>query len=158
MSLTPPQPPPGTRLFHGGVPDLRPGDLIKPHPPNVVEGCATCEARAAGRNHEVPGLGVVDPATLHTDRVYVTSDREYARFYASKYWLGDLYQVEPVGDLLASDEDHFPTWMCEAARVVSVVSRAVRLTDRQRRTLTNKWDRRDTATALERLTGGRQAG
>ncbi|MFB6961871.1 hypothetical protein ACFCYB_34035 [Streptomyces sp. NPDC056309] len=158
MSTTPAAPPPGTRLYHGGIPGLRPGDLIEPHPPAVVDGCPVCEARAAGEDPTVPGLGVVDPATKHPDRVYVTSDREYARYYASRVWLGDLYQVEPIGDLAASTEDHWPTWTCEAARVVAVVSRAVRLTYRQRRTLLNKWERHDEAAALARLAGGRQTG
>ncbi|MFJ6561991.1 hypothetical protein ACIQMV_19445 [Streptomyces sp. NPDC091412] len=158
MSTTLAAPPPGARLYHGGFPGLRPGDLIEPHPPAVVDGCRICEARAAGEDPIVPGLGVVDPATRHPDRVYVTSDREYGRFHASKVWLGDLYQVGPVGDLVASTEDHWPTWTCQAARVVAVVSRAVRLTDRQRRTLLNKWERRDEAAALARLAGGRQTG
>lgn len=102
MSTTPAAPPPGARLYHGGIPGVGPGDLIEPHPPAVVDGCRICEARAAGEDPTVPGLGVVDPATKHPDRVYVTSDREYGRFHASKVWLGDLYQVEPVGDLRAS--------------------------------------------------------
>ncbi|MGW4824642.1 hypothetical protein ACWEP4_38395 [Streptomyces sp. NPDC004227] len=158
MSTTPAAPPPGARLYHGGIPGVGPGDLIEPHPPAVVDGCRICEARAAGEDPTVPGLGVVDPATKHPDRVYVTSDREYGRFHASKVWLGDLYQVEPVGDLRASTEDHWPSWTCEAALVVAVVSRAVRLTDRQRRTLLNKWERHDEAAALARLADGRQAG
>jgi len=131
------------RYFHGGIPDLNPGDLIKPHPPRVVDGCPICVARAEGKNHVVPGLGVVDPATKHPDRVYVTTDRLYGLFYASKFWLGDLYVVDPLGDVEASVEDRFPSFTCEGARVLSVVSRAVRLTDRQRTTLTNKWKRRD---------------
>lgn len=133
------------RYFHGGIPDLNRGDLIKPHPPRIVDGCPICVARAAGKNLTVPGLGVVDPATKHPDRVYVSTDRDYARFYASKFWLGDLYVVEPVGDVVASVEDPFPSFTCEGARILSIVSRAVRLTDRQRTTLTNKWKRRDEA-------------
>lgn len=84
MSTTPDAPLPGARLYHGGIPGLRPGDLIETHPPAVVDGCPICEARAAGRDYEVPGLGIVDPATQHPDRVYVTTDREYARHYASR--------------------------------------------------------------------------
>lgn len=144
---------PTGRLWHGGVPGLQPGDLITPHPPNVVDGCAVCAAKAAGRQPHVPGLGVVDPLTERPDRVYITSDREYARFYASKYPTGDLYLVRPVGVLEASTEDPFPTFVVPAARVVTVYSRAVRLTERQRRTLTNRWTRADEQRALRRLAG-----
>ncbi len=133
------------RLFHGGVPGLSPGDLIEPHPPNVVDGCAICEAKAAGQQPVVQGLGVVDPLTERPDRVYLTTDREYARFYASKYPLGDLYVVKPVGALEPSTEDHFPTWTAPAARVVSVYDRAVRLTPHRRRTLLRRWQTADLA-------------
>ncbi|MFG2404200.1 hypothetical protein ACGFR8_07650 [Streptomyces brevispora] len=127
------------RLFHGGVPGLVAGDRVVPAPPHVVDGCPICAAKAAGVQPAVPGLGNVDPITERPDRVYVTSDREYGRFYASKRWLGDLYTVEPAGELEVSTEDLFPTWCVEAAVVTGVVSRAVRLTDRQRLTLTRRW-------------------
>ncbi|WP_327415465.1 hypothetical protein [Streptomyces sp. NBC_01233] len=136
MSSTPPVLP---RLFHGGASGLNPGDLLVPHPPKVLDGCPICVARAAGESYEVPGVGVIDPPTGRPERIYVTSDREYARFYASRYWLGDLYTVEPVGELEPSTEDFFPTWSVPEARVVGVVSRAVRLTDKQRRTLDRRW-------------------
>lgn len=133
------------RYFHGGIPGLKPGDLITPHPPNVVDGCDICAAKAAGRQPVVEGLGVVDPLTERTDRVYVTTDREYARFYASKYPRGDLYVVEPVGELEPSTEDHFPSWTVSAVRVRTVYDRYVRLTDKQRRSLLRRW----TATDIE---------
>lgn len=133
------------RYFHGGIPDLRPGDLITPHPPRVVDGCPICVARAAGQTAVVEGLGPVDPATLRPDRVYVTSDREYGRFYASRWYRGDLYVVEPVGELEPSSEDRFPSWTCEAARVRSVYQRCVLLTPKQRRALTKRWTAADMA-------------
>jgi hypothetical protein len=138
------------RLFHGGMPGLKPGGLITPHAPNVVDGCAICAAKAAGEQPVVKGLGVVDPLTERPDRVYVTSDREYARFYASKYPLGDLYVIEPVGELEPSGEDHFPSWTVPAARVVSVYDRAVRLTPHQRRTLLRRWQAADLEHAIAR--------
>jgi hypothetical protein len=85
--------------------------------------------------------------------VYVTTDREYARFHASKFWLGDLYVVEPVGELEPSTEDPFPSWKAPAARVLTVYTKAVRLTDGQRRTLANRWKRADEERALRRLAG-----
>jgi len=135
------------RYFHGGVPGLRPGDLITPHPPRVVDGCPVCEARAAGVQPTVPGLGVVDPVTERPDRVYVTTDRDYGRFYASRWYRGDLYVVEPVGELEPSTEDRFPTWTCEAARVRSVYDRCVLLTPGQRRSLLRRWTAADIAAA-----------
>ena len=123
--------------FHGGMPGLTAGDLILPGSPNFVDGCKICDAHKAGESHEF------DPLTKHADRVYVTTDREYARFYASKYPRGDLYSVEPVGELVASEEDHFPSWTVAEARVVGVYDRYVRLTHKQRRTLLRRWERAD---------------
>jgi hypothetical protein len=132
------------RYFHGGVPGLKPGDLITPSPPHVVDGCKVCEARAKGLTAMVGGQPV-DPPTGRPDRVYITSDRDYGRFYASRYWYGDLYTVEPVGEIEASTEDPFPTWCVPAARVISVYTRAVQLTPGQRRSLLRRWTQADLA-------------
>ena len=132
-------------LFHGGIPGLNAGDLILPGSPHFVDGCKVCDAHKAGMSHEL------EPVTQHADRVYVTTDREYARFYASKYPKGDLYSVEPVGDLAVSDEDRFPTWTAPSARVIGVYDRYVQLTWKQRRTLLRKWERADREVAFARL-------
>jgi hypothetical protein len=132
------------RYFHGGIPDLKPGDLITPHPPKIVDDCPICVARAAGQTAVINGEPV-DPATGRPDRVYITTDREYARFYASKFWQGDLYVVEPVGHLEPSTEDRFPSWTCEAARVRTVYQRCVLLTPKQRRALLKRWTATDLA-------------
>lgn len=137
------------RYFHGGIPDLKPGDLITPHPPKVVDDCPICVARANGQTAVISGEPV-DPATGRPDRVYVTTDREYARFYASKFWQGDLYVVEPVGDLEPSTEDRFPSWTCEAARVRTVYQRCVLLTPKQRRALLKRWTAADLAAETAR--------
>lgn len=126
------------RYFHGGVPGLRPGDLVTPHPPNLIDGCPVCAARADGLTATLNGQAV-DPPTGRPDRVYITSDRDYGRFYASRYWRGDLYTVEPVGDAEPSTEDPFPTWCVPAARVLAVYDRAVQLTPVQRRSLLRRW-------------------
>lgn len=34
--------------FHGGIPGLKPGDLITPHAPNIVDNCPICAAKARG--------------------------------------------------------------------------------------------------------------
>lgn len=127
------------RLFHGGRPGLKPGALVVPGPPHVVDGCKICEARAAGEHYMVPGLGSVDPPTGRPDRVYFTSDRPYGFYYASRYWRGDLYVVEPVGTVEESTEDPFPTWCAPYAVVRSVYSRCVQLTMSERRRLYRRW-------------------
>jgi hypothetical protein len=134
------------RYWHGGVPDLRPGDLIQPgRERRQHDGCVFCEARASGSAVMAPDGSPIDAPTGRPDRVYMTSDRDYARFYASLYGYGDLYRVEPVGDVEPSTEDHFDTWCAPAARVVAVVDRAVRLTPGQRRALDRKWTAADQA-------------
>jgi len=148
------------RLYHGGVPGLRIGDHIRPghsrddrHP-----GCAICEARAAGAPTPI------DPASVRQDRVYVTEDREYARYHASLYGRGDLYQVATVGDVERSGEDEFPSYVCERAEVVAVYARAVILTWQQRRSLYRRWSAlegmhpRDADREFERMVDGLLAG
>lgn len=130
-------------LWHGGKPGLRVGDVVVPGERHYVDGCAVCEAKRRGETYRLENGGAVDPVNAHEDRVYMTDDRAYGRFYASKYPVGDLYRVEPVGELMESTEDPFPTWHAPSARVVSVAERAVRLTPAQRRTLLNRWRRAD---------------
>lgn len=130
------------RYFHGGVPGLRPGDLITPHPPRSLDGCPVCTARAQGLTATLDGQPI-DPPTGRPDRVYITTDRDYGRFYASLTWYGDLYTVQPVGEMEPSTEEPFPTWCTPAARVVSVYDRAVQLTDGQRRRLLRRWTQAD---------------
>ena len=87
----------------------------------------------------------LDPATEHPDMIYLTPVRDYARYYASLWGRGDLYRVEPVGELVRSTEDTIETWMAPAARVVSVPERAVLLTWTQRRRLWRIWGEADAA-------------
>lgn len=134
------------RLWHGGAPDLRPGQLIEPGSSRKLHhGCRYCEARAAGQAVVAPDGSLIDPPTGRPDRVYLTTDRDYARFYASLYGRGDLYRVEPVGEIELSTEDHFETWCAPAARVLAPVDRAVLLTPGQRRALDRKWRAADEA-------------
>lgn len=139
------------RLFHGGQPGLRIGDLLKPgHKRRQHEGCGWCAAREAG-------TAVNDPASHRKERIYITTDRDYARFYASLYGYGDLYRVEPVGEVEPSTEDHFDSWVAPAARVVGIMARAVRLTPGERRRLHGKWTAADfRGTPLAALLAGEQ--
>jgi hypothetical protein len=130
---TPPAP---TRLWHGGVPDLRPGDLIQPgHDRRLHDGCPWCDARQRGQ----VGPGGIDGPSQRADQVYVTSERLYAKWYASLWGRGDLYRVEPVGELTASTEDSWPSWTTPTARVLAVVDRAVLLTNTERRRILREW-------------------
>jgi hypothetical protein len=123
------------RLWHGGAPGLRPGDLIEPRPDgdtrHLVDGCPTCQAMARGETYE----GGPRP-----DRVYVTADREYARLYAAGYPRGGLYRVEAIGDLEETTgvDDPVPSWAVPAARVLAVYDAVVRLTPAEARRLARR--------------------
>lgn len=138
------------RLWHGGVPGLRPGDLLIPgQERRHHDGCPYCEARQAqAAGSDMPTL---DPLSHRPDRVYLTSVREYARFYASLYGRGDLYRVEPLdsAEIEPSAEDHFPAWTAPAARVLAVYDRAVLLTWAQRRRLLRDWTEADARALAE---------
>ncbi len=151
--------------YHGGFPGLRAGDLLKPSPPQVTCGCPVCAARAQGRYVTVgqyrrhlqrlgpsaaaaiamlegaPENAPVDPPSAR-DAVYLTTDLEYATWYASRS-KGDLYRVAPLGPLEPTTEDRFPSFTASAAQVVEVVRRTVRLTRKERRALARRWDKLD---------------
>lgn len=126
-------------LFHGGKPDLRVGDLIEPgHERMAHPGCPWCEARTRGAAH----LGIDGPAE-DADRVYCTTNRLYAKHYASLWGRGDLYRVEPVGELVPSTEDTLESFKAPALRVAAVIDRVVLLTNSERRRLFREWGAAD---------------
>lgn len=134
-------------LWHGGVPDLQVGDLIQPghsrddrHP-----GCPFCEARKAG-------TASIDLPSARADRVYFTTHRLYAKFHASLYGHGDLYRVEPVGEVERSAEDLFPSFVAPAARVLVVFAREVLLTPGERTAIYLEWARRQGVPKRQALT------
>lgn len=128
-------------LFHGGMPDLRPDDLIEPgHARRHHDGCPWCEARAAGGAH----LGIDGPSA-RADRVYATTNRLYAKHYASLWGRGDLYRVEPVGELERSAEDSIESYHAAQLRVAAVLDRVVLLTWSERRRLAREWEAADRA-------------
>jgi hypothetical protein len=121
------------RLYHGGVPGLKAGDVITPgHDRRVHDGCPFCEARARG---ESP---IIDPLA-RPDRVYATTNRLYAKHYASLWGRGDLYRVAPVGELEFSVEDTVESYCAEVLTVAAVLDRAVLLTWSERRRLYREW-------------------
>lgn len=132
-----------SKYFHGGVPGLRPGDILRGgHGRKMHDGCPFCEARAAGGS-----LDGIDPASAR-EAVYITTDKGYAKHYASLYGRGDLYAVEPIGPLTPSEEDHFPSWTTEEARIVAVHERGVLLTMREREALGRRWEIADIEAAV----------
>ncbi|MFF4292183.1 hypothetical protein ACFY0N_00835 [Streptomyces vinaceus] len=140
------------RLFHGGAPGLDVGDLIEPGHHRTVDGCPTCAARARGEHHIAPGVSSLEPPTGRPDRVYFTTDRGYGRLYASLA-LGDLYVVEPVGDVERSREDYFPTWCAPAARITQVFTRNVQRSPEERARLNARWRELEDAAYLARSGG-----
>ena len=129
-------------LFHGGVPGLKPGDILKPgHERKHHDGCPWCEARERGEAH----LGLDGPS--QQPAVYATPHRLYAKFYASLYGYGDLYRVTPIGGAQRSDEDTIESYYAPQWRVESVLDRAVLLTNTERRRLNRQWEEADNAAA-----------
>jgi len=137
-----PTPVDNPKLFHGGVPGLRVGDLIEPgHDRKVHEGYPWCEARVNGTT-----FAGMDPLS-QPGRVYFTTHRLYAKHYASLWGRGDLYRVVPVGDVLRSPEDSIESFTAPALRVAAVLDRMVLLTMSERRRLFREWGIADAAVA-----------
>ena len=115
-------------LYHGGVPDLKPGDYIEPgHSRDNYDDCPICRARREKGASAIEGTG-------HPNKVYRTGYRDYAALYASIYGKGDVYQVRPVGGVEASiDEDFDGCYRCDRLVVVRAVERHVPLTPKRRR-------------------------
>lgn len=135
----------GLRLFHGGVPGLRPGDRIEPGHPR---GPKRLELGLLG-----PLGGVLDPPTLHGDVVYLTTSRLYAARSAHMYPVGDLYRVQPLGEVEPSSEDGIESFIAPAARVIAAVARAVRLSGSELRRVAREerdaWQRAGRVVSLD---------
>jgi hypothetical protein len=153
-------------FYHGGKDGLQVGDQIIPAPPHVEDGCPVCVARARGVSltvgeyrvwlrqqgpaadrvlamlRGVPDRAVIDPPRAEQERVYITTDQDYARWHAARS-RGDLYEVEPIDMPRVSAEDRIPSFTVHAARIGAVVERRVRLTRQDRRALSRKWDKAD---------------
>lgn len=98
-----------------------------------LDNCPQCEAQ---RNHQL--ISGFDPPTPH-GFVYATSDREYARYYASRAVKGWLYEVQLADDAEPSTEDPFPTWRASGARVLKVLEKRITLTMDDRKRLFVRW-------------------
>jgi hypothetical protein len=126
--------------YHGGLPGLRAGDILTPgNDRKHHDNCPWCAARAQGETHQ----GIDPPSEHHS--IYVTTHRLYAKHYASLWGHGDLYRIEPIGDVTASSEDTIPTWRCDQARILAVLDKAVELSYSERRRLGREWTAADIA-------------
>lgn len=66
-------------LYHGGAPDLKPGDYIEPgHSRDNYDDCPICRARRGKGADAIEGTG-------HPEQVYCTRYRDYAAL-ASRQW------------------------------------------------------------------------
>jgi len=83
--------------------------------------------------------------------VYLTTNRLYARYYASLWGRGDLYRVEPIGALIASTEDTIETFMATGARVLAATDRAALRPGEQHRRLWREWGAADEAAKTRRV-------
>ena len=156
--------------YHGGCAGLSSGDMLVPSDPHVTDGCPICVARAHGialtvgqyrawlrqqgaaaepvlrKLADAPDDAVID-APSQRQALYVTTDREYARYYAARS-KGDLYYVNPIGRIEPTQEDHFPSFTVQSARVLNVIERGVVLTRKDRRRLDREWRKADKKAAI----------
>lgn len=106
--------------FHGGVPGLKPGDLILP--PDV-----TGTARRLSAAAETLGA----PHGTRTDVVYIARNDQHARVYAAFYPNGALYRVEPTTPVELDPDAPDHSVMAEAAEVIEVLRARVELAHRR---------------------------
>lgn len=103
------------KFYHGGVKNLAIGDFILSP---VVTGQSTLGQYVsdadAQKGHNLP------------NKVYITTDLNAARTYASVKPKGDVYVVQPIGDIGADIDAPEISFTCDKAVIVSVVQRNVK--------------------------------
>ncbi len=101
------------KFYHGGVKRLKIGDVILP--PSVTG------KRNIGKN---VSAGDITDGHCKPDKVYITTDLNSAKVYASSMPFGDVYVVEPNG-LIEPDIDALGiSFICDSAKVVSIVQKS----------------------------------
>lgn len=118
------------RYWHGGRSGLQPGDVLRSR--------SVAEQEGADLSFYDMQLGY-DIALTRPDRVYFSSDREFARAFAGRiqirdtstgmvYQQGALYRVEPVGEVEPDpDFKNGQSWCAPSARIVAVEDPSVLL-------------------------------
>lgn len=120
--------------FHGGVPGLRPGDLLLPPDESGTNRTLSQHAEAVGA-----------PAwATRRDVIYVTTERADARVFAAFYPDGALYRVEPEGPL--GDDPDAPgiSHTCRTARIAAVLDPVVLFRSRSPEAWLRQLDRHNT--------------
>lgn len=114
-----------TRLWHGGVPGLKVGDLLRPVSETDTEHSLTRYAARVGLNRD----------HVRQDRVHLTSDRAVARAYAAAYPNGALYVAEPIGETEPDPDAPEIALRCPQARITAAYDPCVRWAERGTRWL-----------------------
>lgn len=98
----------------------------------------------------VPPMQPLDPATGQPDRVYVTTEVQYARWYAARYGFGDVYRVRPAQpvEAVVGEDSGWPTFVAPTATVLAVVERHVVMKRSERRAMLREWKARSRAAGL----------
>lgn len=115
--MSAPRPP---RYWHGGHPDLKPGDFVIP----------ASESGTTRSLAEYSGPDLRASGHVRLDRVHLTTQREAARAFAAAYPNGALYRVEPVGVIEPDPDAPDVSIRCERAQVVAVYDPCVRWAER----------------------------
>ena len=98
----------------GGIPGLKKGDGLLPPQVSGTDRTLVKYLDDSGDEYNRP------------DKVYVTTERNTAKLFASAYPHGALYRVEPRGELeLDPDNPDSTSWMCDSAVILSVYDRRV---------------------------------
>ncbi len=118
--------------FHGGKPGQHAGAMLVAHVPETRDSCPVCQLKRKGRDEYARAL-------------HFTTDREYGRVFAHGYPRGDLYSVQPVGEVMMLNDHPFPVAICHSALIRSVAERYVQLDAGERRRLARRWFAADKA-------------
>lgn len=105
-----------TRYYHGGVRGLRRGDKILPP-------CTTGNSTLLEYAREInPNCDQRD------DKIYLTTDKKWARLFAAALPRGDVYEVIPDGEL-EDDPDCLEkglSYQCQSGTIKRVIDISVR--------------------------------
>jgi 8-oxo-dGTP pyrophosphatase MutT (NUDIX family) len=122
--LTAPEP---EVFYHGGPPGLHVGDMLLPA---TITGARTSTDRVLDAN-DGHGISLEDRNVVRqmyrrreAHRVFVTKDLMAAAYFAKNHH-GDVYQVEPLGNLADTTSMTFSETTCASARIVAVVMKGV---------------------------------
>jgi hypothetical protein len=104
------------RFYHGGVRGLKKGDKILP--PSIT-----------GNSTLLQYSKEINPdCDQRDDKIYITTDKKWARIYAAVIPRGDIYEVIPDGDI-ENDPDCLKdglSYQCDSATIKRVLEISVR--------------------------------